>query len=724
MKPIWLIIVVFVIFVSYGITQINSYTGILYAPAGSEGPIELFYGSPGKFVPAGRIMTYSERHSDEFRYEFYLPSGTYPTVLAVTHGSIPTSGLIIQNIFQTKVAEIQKPICIPAFDKINQVDGSTQTLVLPSGGMGQLLFWMFRKGWTCLALVGLIYVAKGFSARSYRFESFKKSLLAQQIFHPSPPLAAFFFILLLGSLFLIPGAIRYDVGDDPAMEMLASGYVTGRPSEYLVFINFIPGLALKVLYSYYQFFPWYPSLLALAAMVGISIVTYIVQQQSMGDDRQLWGFILLVSCAATLVMHLQFTSAAFLLGFGGILIFIFRTSKASLVLSLLLVVSCSLLRYESFVLLAGTFSLAAICFTQRSLAIKIFYGVTAIVLAVGLKEINLAYYTHDPGWNRYVVYNQARGELHQTPKLNDIPANDSVFKSVGWSANDLKMFDRHWLFQDSHVYSVEKLQFLATHLVSSRDIAGCFYALIIPLIRLPEMALFLLVVIGLGVQNAPSYWKHLSIILGPSLVLFGYLALYARLPDRVVLPTLYACAALTLIYIQPSIQQARSKIHFFNIALLVAIIVSLSISTIVSTCKQRALISQQLHRSLDRLKSIQGKTFVSSIHGIRLENLEPFSNFSLTSGLDVIHLLWSFESPSFDLQLQRHHSHELFSSLAHDPHFFLVVPTDEIERGKDFSAFMLEHYGEAIQMKPFSLPDGTLAIFPDLTVLQSSHIQP
>lgn len=47
MKPVWLLGIVFIIFVSYGITQINFYTGIIYAPSGIGAPIEMLYGSPG-----------------------------------------------------------------------------------------------------------------------------------------------------------------------------------------------------------------------------------------------------------------------------------------------------------------------------------------------------------------------------------------------------------------------------------------------------------------------------------------------------------------------------------------------------------------------------------------------------------------------------------------------------------------------------------------------------
>jgi len=718
MKPIWLLLIIFIIFAGYGFTRINLFTATLYAPPGMEAPIELLYGSPGNLISAPRTLFESERRAGEFRYEFSVPSGAYPVLLLVAHGSAPASSLVFRDVFHARVLEIQNPACVSELTKIEPTSG--QSVSLPSQGRLQLVLWMIFTGWPCFLLTGLIYLAREFCVRSPRFEVFKRTWRDSQTLANSPFWrAAILMILFLSLLFLIPGGIRYDLlGDDPAMELLASGYITGHPSEYLVFIHFLPGLALKAFYSLFPSIPWYPAMLVLAVGTGIFIATYGIQRSGQRACRLLWGGLFLGICGVELMTHLQFTSSAFFLGFGGVLLFILQTSTRSLVLSFLFVVACSLLRYESFVLLTGTFSLAAIYFTRRSWRTIIPYGLIVIVSVLGLKEMNVAYYLHDPGWAKYFAYNQARGELHQTPKLNDIPAHSPVFKAVGWSANDREMFDRHWLFQDDRVYSIEKLRYLGAHLAPVRDFEGGFFTLLASLVRLPGVVLFLLVVFTLGLENGRSFWKNFALILAPTLVLFSYFALYLRLPDRVVLPILCACTVLLLIQAPPSIYREHSLIRFICAVLLIAITLNFSISTNVAAYRERALASRQLHHSFERLRSIEGMTFVNSIHAIRLENLEPFGHSPLADGLDIIPLLWLFESPSYNLWLERHHSRELFPSLAHDPHFLLLVPTAEMDRGQAFSTFMLEHYGENIRMRPFTLPDGTPAIFPDLTVLQ------
>src|SRR5690242_15637487 len=66
--------------------------------------------------------------------------------------------------------------------------------------------------------------------------------------------------LINGLLFLIffacvtPG---YENNDDLGMQLIASGFYTGHPSECLVFTNFLLGLVLRCLYQVSVTHNWY-----------------------------------------------------------------------------------------------------------------------------------------------------------------------------------------------------------------------------------------------------------------------------------------------------------------------------------------------------------------------------------------------------------------------------------------------------------------------------------
>jgi hypothetical protein len=61
-------------------------------------------------------------------------------------------------------------------------------------------------------------------------------------------LAALLNALLFG-LFFAVATPCYETNDDLGMQMIASGFFAGQPSEYLVFTSFLIGWPLRIFYS-------------------------------------------------------------------------------------------------------------------------------------------------------------------------------------------------------------------------------------------------------------------------------------------------------------------------------------------------------------------------------------------------------------------------------------------------------------------------------------------
>src|SRR6267142_3034143 len=86
------------------------------------------------------------------------------------------------------------------------------------------------------------------------------ALLSSSICSPAP-LMVFVAVALLNLtffgavlIFLVPD---YETNDDLAMQLIASGFYTGHPSEYLVFTSFAIGWMLRLLYEFSGSFNWY-----------------------------------------------------------------------------------------------------------------------------------------------------------------------------------------------------------------------------------------------------------------------------------------------------------------------------------------------------------------------------------------------------------------------------------------------------------------------------------
>jgi len=87
----------------------------------------------------------------------------------------------------------------------------------------------------------------------------------------------------------------------------------------------------------------------------------------------------------------------------------------------------------------------------------VFAASAALMVAVGSVSQAL-YYQGRPDWQAYFDFNATRGALQQSPDLTNL--DPAVLTEVGWSVNDLRMFQR-WFSSDENVYQAEDLDVIA-----------------------------------------------------------------------------------------------------------------------------------------------------------------------------------------------------------------------------------------------------------------------
>jgi hypothetical protein len=261
---------------------------------------------------------------------------------------------------------------------------------------------------------------------------------------------------ILFSLFLTYAVPVYETNDDLTMQMIASGFYTGRPDGHLVFTNILIGRTLCFLYGAWPGCNWYLIYILAVHFAALTAIAFLIVSRRGG-----WLFTLLyigffMFVEMHILLHIQFTTTAFLAGTAGLLLLVdglqpgHRAYWPKVIIGIAFVGIMCLIREPVALLLAviaGPFFLERIGLTEW----RRLFGISLACMLVFLilHGINRWPYQHDPAWAEFSEYNRMRGEIHGTPLAKLIP---EAAPAVGWSKNDGWMFSQFY-FSDPEVYA-------------------------------------------------------------------------------------------------------------------------------------------------------------------------------------------------------------------------------------------------------------------------------
>jgi hypothetical protein len=356
--------------------------------------------------------------------------------------------------------------------------------------------------------------------------------------------------LILFALFLTCATPAYETNDDLMMQLIASGFYTGHPDAHLVFTNILIGWVLQFLYQTWAGCNWYLIYILVVHFAALTAIAFLVMARRFGWLSGLLyvGFFLVAE--THILLHLQFTTTAFLAGTAGLLLLVDGLPPGSpahwprVLAGVALVGLTGLVREPVALLLA----VVAAPFLLERFGLAAWRRLLGAVLACGgilvlLHGINHWAYQRDPAWAEYAEYNHMRGEIHDTPLENFIP---QAAPAVGWSQNDGWMFSRQY-FSDPDVHAgVPKLRlFLARLKALARDQPASVWGFPASLLFLPRMfghdagiLMKLAILNAIGCLFVAGAFRHrclvtLLVYYGLFLVIGVYLFKTARLPERV-----------------------------------------------------------------------------------------------------------------------------------------------------------------------------------------------
>jgi hypothetical protein len=278
----------------------------------------------------------------------------------------------------------------------------------------------------------------------------------------------FFCILVVNALVItcvicfLP--VRFEENDDICMLLISSGGYSGTPDAHLVFINYVYGLSLKLLYELWKGVEWYTLSFVVLHVLSITVILFSVIKDVERRVVQVLFVAVFYSIELQILLHLQFTTTAAVVCLAGISL-LQEQQFSRRVLGVLLCVIGSLLRLEiSLIVLFISFPLVIREILEHKtfrIPVPLVYWGIAVALIGTLEVVDQASYGEEDGWKAYVEYNKVRGQINDNPKA--VALAEKLPRSI--QPIDYALLLR--FFQDGTVLNTRQLTVIASKMKSS-----------------------------------------------------------------------------------------------------------------------------------------------------------------------------------------------------------------------------------------------------------------
>lgn len=511
----------------------------------------------------------------------------------------------------------------------------------------------------------------------------------------------------------------YETGDDIQLVRIASGALTGTPSEFLVYCNALLGGVLKSLYTINPQVNWYPLGLYATHVLALTAVGYSLLRKFPGWKTAIVFLWLFLCFEAPLLLHPQYTSAAFLAGMGGLFLFAVAFDappaerRVTLACAVGLLWLAVVIRDSAgvYLLLLGAPWLVGIYLRTRQRAVWVTLG----VLIAGM--LALQGYQHfcyrAPEWRAYLPYRDARSALYDFPGLRgdyqprtltwaykQDARTTSALKQVGWSGNDAGMFLNLLAPTGNAPFdqqSLQKLSRLVSHPRTIAETVGEFSLTLFgqALWLLTSLCLLTVVVCFLVVTPAQR-WVIGATLAGMLLFECGF-AYTAKLPFRLIAPSLCFVSGLCGWYLcsgtEPPLTRLLKTLRvpgalITGLLLLVALNFLfdylLKVSTINSLFADDA---QKLYASFTPPKD---GLMVTTSSGFLYKSLSPFGDPARYRQWETITPgAWALSSPLYTQVFTHYGITDMYLALLQRPHTFFCGTKAEAEMVK---VYLAEHF--------------------------------
>jgi hypothetical protein len=527
-------------------------------------------------------------------------------------------------------------------------------------------------------------------------------------------------ILVSAGIWLIFGTY-YGTIDDPFMALIAKGYLMKTPDWHLFFIHPAIGFILVHLYETIPLVPWYALFMIFLNVLSISTVLYTIMRRSSDLYRIVLSAALILISGIYLIAWIQFTmvstmaclaAVALMLGNAGQST-ISKTRLAAAIIFFLIGAAVRIQPVLLVIILAGP---CACYLWFRGLL----PGARRFTLAVLIGLALLAFteskaYQLFPDWRDAKSYDIVRGILNGTEIMKRYEDNADAFKAIGWSKNDLEMFNEG-LYEDANVYSKEKLSYLATHVHQSPvDFESYFWVVFRDVSKdFADVVLYLSLLIFVLSWRLMPRIQALTLAV-PCLIVLCYLATVIRLPQRVLSPTMFM--ELTLLLLLANFDHIKIKLRsgLFGVIVITLLLSMLLIDSISGTYNYSQYSGRRQRSTVEALTYLSKRDspiIVNTICGTSADQTYPWQDFPELRNIRILQLAW-FESPIYSQRMERFGLSDIFSDLTHRPDLVLAITRWDLPQITVLETFIREHKGMRVKFELAKIPGTDQdAVFP------------
>jgi len=541
----------------------------------------------------------------------------------------------------------------------------------------------------------------------------KRTLNIEKIISGRPFFCSFLITVVLFSTIFSFFKSYFQLVDDVYVLLLLKGQgLSNTGCEFNLLQNPILSIVLKHLYQRLPSVEWYSSFLIFSLMFGTWGILAALQLGTNALFKSalfiLGSFILEIQFAAAI----QWTVVASVAGMGGLLLIaaVWRREnseflKPALGLAFVLVMISVLIRTDAFMLMVlVSIPMFAFLFWKvkfapaRQKIAKSLMVISAFALAVIF--LGWVYYCQNPEWKKASEFLDHYGHLNvlRNPVYNE--NTEPVFKSIGWSPNDLDLF-KNLYFMDSDTYSFEKIDLLQKffpRFTFDKNPNETF----VRMFSNPGTHIllsFLLVVFWFMEIEVFSF-----VVL--NLVFTGFILLFCRLylwmPPRIYIPCLFYQNAIFVFFSfgQNRVMDLKKAAVKWGIAFGVLFLAfSLFVAHLGYEGNQYSrYLETQLKKQMKDLAPREDQLFVTWASSYPYENIAAFDNGEIFQNFNVLPIDWFQRTPITTAMLNRFSLKNLFRDLMDNPKVFLICSPRQWTL---YQTYMREKYNQSVRFEVY-----------------------
>jgi hypothetical protein len=255
--------------------------------------------------------------------------------------------------------------------------------------------------------------------------------------------------------------VIFENNDDPQMNSIVSGALTGEPLEYIIFSNILIGKMLKFFYELAPTVNWYGRYLIFSFYLGYTALQYAFWKIKGSRRSKIVRHLFIFSLLFFSLVILQFTriAAVAIIGGGALIVLSQKLKPAELVFALFLILWGGMIRYSVLLMLI----VIGLPFLLHMLLQKrfILLGLIGLIFlsAYGLNRYNNSVYKNNPEYQAYRTFVSLSAQIWENNnpdfKFEDQKA---AAEKVGWTEADLNAAMNSNLDVGHPKFSQKKLQ--------------------------------------------------------------------------------------------------------------------------------------------------------------------------------------------------------------------------------------------------------------------------